>query len=334
MSTPEGTVDQSTGNGTDDPQLIASLLGALGTLNSPDTLEAQQILLRRLALEGDVVNSRSPAARNVTEFVGYINLLGTLQQPEMRAQALAAVLGVAGPNPPLGWLTSTQPLSFVSLLNDRPAGPAQATFPLTFVVRSDFSAALQAAVGFLHQRGCSLPIMAPTVVVLPPAQPGVAAPADVMPYIGRTLDLAATAALGDPETDPIALIRPEGTNGPFAIAANVDPTSATVAATPAAYDGLKCDSTSCTSGALANQSYVPVEPVLATAGFYPAAPLPQPVSNISNDWAHLTNVTGLRPGITSLGDELALLYSPSTVAGSVFAPMLGWIWNGTAFAAP
>jgi hypothetical protein len=323
--------DTSTGG---DEQLLATLLGVLGTLNSPDAVEAQQILIRRLALEGDVIGSRLPAPLNITEMGGYINLLGILQQSEMRAQALAGILGVAGPNPPLGWLTASQPLALVALPNDRPDGSAQATLPLTFAVRSDFSSALQTALSFLHQRGCSLPVIGPTLVTLPPAQPGAPAPADVLPYLGRTLDLASTAALVDPETDPLALVRTQSSSDAFAIAANVSSGTGTVTVDPGAYDGLKCDGTSCTPVALTNQLYVYVGPVLANAGFYPASPLPQPTSVTSSDWAHFTNVTGLRAGVTSLGDELSLLYSPSVVAGSVFASMLGWLWNGSAFVAP
>jgi len=71
----------------------------------PDILEAQRILLLRLALEGDIVQSRMPAPRNITEIGGYVNLLATLQQPELSAQMLSGILGVAGPNPPpAGWV--------------------------------------------------------------------------------------------------------------------------------------------------------------------------------------------------------------------------------------
>jgi hypothetical protein len=64
--------------------------------------------------------------------------------PEILQQALAGALGVAGPNPPLGWITNAMPLSFITLTNDRPAGPAQLGIPLTIAVRSDFVNFLQA----------------------------------------------------------------------------------------------------------------------------------------------------------------------------------------------
>ncbi len=106
------------------PQMVASLLGILQGATSPDAMEAQNILLRRLALQGDVVPSRVPAPRNITEIGGYFNLLQTLQQPDMLSQVLAAILGVAGPTPALGWISNNQPLAFLQMTNDRPAGHA------------------------------------------------------------------------------------------------------------------------------------------------------------------------------------------------------------------
>ncbi|HXE61652.1 MAG TPA: hypothetical protein VN607_13140 [Gemmatimonadaceae bacterium] len=84
---------------------------------------------------------------------------------------------------------------------------------------------------------------------------------------------------------------------------------------------------------LASQSLVDVGPVLANAGFYPGTPLAQPANAADAAWAHFTNVTGLVAGTTKLGDELGLLYDAPTIAGSVFAGALDWVWNGTAFAA-
>jgi hypothetical protein len=78
---------------------------------------------------------------------------------------------------------------------------------------------------------------------------------------------------------------------------------------------------------------IPVAPVLANAGFYPASPLPTPANSAQTAWARFTNVTNLVTGQTRLGDELSLLFQPGVIANSVFASMLDWLWNGTAFAA-
>ncbi|HEX6808623.1 MAG TPA: IPT/TIG domain-containing protein [Gemmatimonadaceae bacterium] len=319
---------------TTDPALVASLANGLMTMlqsaTSPDALEAQSILLRRLALEGDIIPSRVPAPRNITEIGGYFNLLGKLHEPAMREQALAGILGVAGPTTPLGWV-STIPLSMVAVTNDRPAGPAQPTIPLTFYVRSDFVTSTNAALTYLHQRGCTLPL-ASSAPRLPSGMPGATPPADALPFLGRTLDIVAATALSNPATDPIALVKPQGSATPFQIASNVL-NAGSVTVPPAAYDAVQCNSTTCATVTLASQSVVDVAPVLANAGFYPGNPLSQPTNGSDSAWSRFTNVSGLVAGTTKLGDELALLYDAPTIAGSVFAGALDWVWNGAAFAA-
>lgn len=319
---------------TTDPALVASLANGLMTMlqtaTSPDALEAQSILLKRLALEGDIIPSRVPAPRNITEIGGYLNLLGKLHEPAMREQTLAGILGVAGPTTPLGW-TSTIPLTMVPVTNDRPAGPAQPTIPLTFYVRSDFATPTNAALTFLHQRGCTLPLASPAPR-LPSGMPGATPPADALPFLGRTLDIVASAALTNPATDPVALVKPQGSATPFQIASNVL-NAGSVTVPPAAYDAVQCTSTTCSTVTLASQALVDVAPVLANAGFYPGSPLSQPTNDSDSAWTRFTNITGLVAGATKLGDELALLYDAPTIAGSVFAGSLDWVWDGTAFVA-
>ncbi len=317
---------------TSEQRALDALISILQAAGSPDAQEAQTILLRRLALEGDVTPSRIPAPKNITEIGGYLNLLADLSQPEMRAQMLAGILGVAGPNPPLGWLTAQPMLSMVSLANDRPSSPAQPAIPLTVAVRSDFVAALQAALKTLHDQGATLPLLSP-LRPLPPSAPGVSPPDDALPYLGRTLDLVPATALRDPTTDPVALVRAQGSSDPFLPASQVI-TAGSVAVAPANYDALKCDATACSAVQLNGARFVPIAPVLAAAGFYPTAPFPQPTSVASVAWAHFTNVTGLVSGVTKLGDELSLLYPPAAIASSVFADRLYWVWNGTGFAQP
>ncbi len=318
-----------------DPALTSTIVGSLVNLlsssTSPDALEAQNILMRRLALEGDVIGSRVPPPRNITEIGGYFNLLGALSEGAMREQALAGILGVAGPTPAQGWISTTMPLSMVSLPNDRPAGAAQPSIPLNFLVRSDFNLALQAALTTLHATGATLPFSGPPVLTLPPAAPGAPMPANVLTYLGRTLSLSTAAALLAPATDPLALIGPTGSTPPFYIAANVL-NAGTTPVTPANYTALQCTTTTSTTVALTGASFVPVAPILAAAGFYPAAPLPQPANSTQTDWANFTNTTGLVNGVTMLSDELGLLFSPSVIAASVFAPLLNTVWNGTTFA--
>src|SRR5690349_10449798 len=98
-----------TGLSPTEEKVLDTLLDIVRYGGSRDAAEAQAIMLRRLALQGDVVSSRIPAPRNISEVGGYVNLLQTLQQPELEGQMLAAALGVAGPNPPPGWAVSAPP---------------------------------------------------------------------------------------------------------------------------------------------------------------------------------------------------------------------------------
>lgn len=309
-----------------------SLLELFRQAHNPDLCEAQNILLRRLALQGDVVGSRVPAPQNITEIGGYLNLLRELKQEEMLAQMLAGILGVAGPNPPLGWPTPRPSLRMVPLANDRPEGSGQSAIPLWFVVRSDFLPALQQGRNRLHEQGCVLPLSA-SGRRLPPASSFGPAAADLLPYLGRCLEVVPAAALNDPAADLLALVRPAGTTEAFRIAARVlAPGSVPVPA--ADWDALKCDSSSCSVVQITGGQFVPVAPILASAGFYPPTPLPEPVNILSTEWTRLTNVTGLVKGKTKLGDELELLYQAAEIGASVFATMLNWLWDGSTFVNP
>lgn len=328
--------ETSSSNGTPyvDPglsaQLVENLLGVLTSATSPDAVEAQNIIMRRIALEGDVIGSRVPPPLNITEIGGYINLMTSLKETAMREQALAGILGVAGPNPPLGWISNTPPLAMVSVTNDRPAGPAQPAIPLSVLVRSDFVGAVKAAVAHVHKYGATVPFASVPVLHLPMGVPGAAVPADILGYLGRELTLEPAAALADPRTDPLAIVRKAGTSDPWEIAANVL-TATSVTVPPGNYDAIACTPTSKSTVTLTGASLIPLAPILAKAGFYPASPLPLPANSTQTAWARFTNVTGLTAGVTRLGDELSLLYDAETIAGSVFASALDWVWNGSAF---
>lgn len=311
-------------------QIVGSLINLIQANNSPDAIAAQSILMRRLALEGDVVGSRIPPPKNISEIGGYLNLLGTLGETAMREQTLAGILGVAGPTPALGF-QSAQPLSIVSLPNDRPAGTAQPSLPLSVLVRSDFVNAFLGAMKTLHAQGATLPCSGPTAIALPPGGPGSVVPSDLLLYLGRVLTLATSTALIAPVSDPLVLARSAGSTGPFGIAANVL-SAGSVAVTPANYDALQASGGTIATISLIGASLVMVAPLLASAGFYPASPFPAPTTPTDSAWARLTNISGLVAGTTSYGDELALLYPPSVIAASALTPALGYVWNGTIFA--
>ena len=305
-------------------------MGLIGSATSGDALEAQNIILRRIALEGDVVPSRVPAPLNITQIGGYLNLLADLKETAMRSQVLAGILGVAGPSDAAGWLSPKPPYTFSMLPNDRPAGTAQAMLPTVVPMRSDFVHAFLAAMKTLHDQGCMLPLYAgpsslPTTVLDPTTS------VDPLPYLGRVLQIAASMALVDPTTDAVVLARAAGSSDPYQVALN----SLGSAAIPVAtgnYDALVASSSGMNSTTLSGARLVYLNPILATAGFYPGSPLPQPASASDTLWARYTSVAGLIPGQTRLGDELSALYPWTAIAASIFASMSSWVWDGTAFA--
>ena len=120
---------------TAEDRAIDALTRIIDSANSPDMLEAQQIILRRLALSGDLFPSRIPAPANITQVGGYLNLIA--DDAVLRAQVLASALGVAGPNPSPGWEPTLPPIYLAVRANDRPAGASQPAIPVTFSIRSD-----------------------------------------------------------------------------------------------------------------------------------------------------------------------------------------------------
>src|ERR1700734_1076806 len=98
-------------------QLVSNLLSVLTSATSPDAVEAQDIIMRRIVLEGDVVGSRVPPPGNSTEIGEDGTLLTSSEETPMRGQGLAGRLGVAGPTQPLGWITNTQPLAMGDITN-------------------------------------------------------------------------------------------------------------------------------------------------------------------------------------------------------------------------
>ncbi len=331
---PGGTGDPgatgSAGNDAFLTQAATTFFDLIRNASSPDALEAQNIILRRIALEGNVVDSRVPAPRNITEIGGYLNLLGNLNEVEMRSQVLAGILGVAGPNPPLGWTAPSNALGLRPLINDRPAGPGQAALPVTVMVRTDFYDPLQSALKSLHDAGCVLPLVSGPLA-LPVAGGSGTTLLNPLDYMGRTLFVAPGMALSDAATDVLALIRKASTTDAFALAARSSG-SGTVAVPPADYDALQLSAGTIAVVTITAAPMLAVGPILGAAGFTMAGPIPVAGDAPSNQWARFYSIAGLQPGSTRLGDEFALLHSRGEIAASAFAGMQNWVWNGTAFA--
>lgn len=311
-----------------EDRALDALTKILESAISPDMLDAQKIILRRLALAGDLFPSRVPAPLNITQVGGYLNLLA--KEPVLRAQVLASTLGVAGPNPPLGWEPTLPGLYFATRANDRPPGDIQAAIPVTFSIRNDFAAPLDAALKTVHDMGGTLPLLTPVRAL--PAANGSPPPADVLPFLGRTLQIVPSAALKDPATDPIAVGKLGAAVVPQVLSRQSDAAAVNAAGVAAQNWSLfACDAVACIENAI-NGKYIELTPILNSAGWY-QPPLVPPVS-LSNSglWHTFTNVTGLVAGTTKLGTELSMLYNQGEIAQSSLRERLDWIWNGNAFA--
>ena len=313
-------------------KLVDALSDILRSSTAPEALQAQQILLKRLALEGDVVPSRVPAPRNITEIGGYFNLLETLNETAMRTQALASILGVAGPNPLPGFTPTGPVLYDVQRTNDRPAGPTQAGIPVQFSMRNDFAAAFDAALKLVHDAGCALPVLSP-LRALPSFTAGGTPPVDLLPFLGRTLDLMPTLALVDPDQDVFAVAHVDGTATLMTVARQLDataPSAATVVAKK--WGAWTCDANACTE-ATADRTYLPLAPILNAAGWYQPTTIAPSKLSVPGNWSRWTNVSGLVPGVSRFGDELDQRFSAGEVAASSLRDARDYRWNGTTFVA-
>ena len=185
-------------------RVIDTLVQLMQTATRPDVVEAQRILLQRLAYQGDVFPSRVPPPRNITEVGGYLNLLETLGQSTVKAEAVASALGVAGPPPQAVGVDGSVPVGFVEVANDRPSVPVQASISPTLAIRADFSAPFLSALGTIHASGCALPLRTPRPE-LPANQPGATASSldrdAVLAALGRTFEAFPGSLLVDPATD-------------------------------------------------------------------------------------------------------------------------------------
>jgi hypothetical protein len=299
----------------------------------PDVLEAQRLLLQRLATQGDVFPSRIPPPRNITEVGGYLNLLERAGHLDMRTSAVASALGIAAPAVGAD-TTGAVPVGFVQVANDRPAGPAQASIPPLIAIRADFHAPLQAALQTLHASGCQLPLRTPRAT-LPASQPGATATSLDMPLVlaalGRAIEVFPGTVLVDPAVDAIAIARPETpATEPFRLVARELDGGTTVA--EASWVALRASASAVTEDAAAPRRFLEIAPVMHAAGWLHPPPLALPTSSTARGTlVSFVNVTGLVAGETTLGDELALLYTSAEIARSALAAVTAFRWDGAAF---
>lgn len=317
--------------------VVDALVELMRTAVRPDVLEAQRVLLQRLAYQGDVFPSRIPPPQTITEVGGYLNLLQELGQEEVRSGAVASALGVAGPPPQTAGLGGVVPVGFVEVPNDRPDGSAQPSIPPTVTVRADFHAPLLQALAAIRASGCALPLRAPRPQ-LPASQPGATATSvdlgTALAALGRTLEVFPRTVLVDPATDPLAIARLETpATSPLVLAARVLDAGTTVP--QASWVAKRASATAVVDDPPVSLRLLEVAPLLGAAGWSHPTPLVAPASlGEPGTLARFVNLTGLVAGETTLGDELRLLYPPAAIGRSAFATATGSVWDGTGFAAP
>lgn len=317
--------------------LMNALVELIRTGARPDLLEAQRLLLQRLAVQGDVFPARIPPPRNITEVGGYLNLLETAGHYDLRSSAIASALGIAGPSPSAGALAGVVPVGFVDIANDRPTSLAQPSIPPLLSVRADFHAPLAAALAALRAAGCALPLRAPRAV-LPTMQPGASPTAlddtAVLAALGRSLEVFPGTVLVDPAADALALARLDspGTDPIRLVARVLDGSTALPEET---WVAMRASANAVANDPPVLQRYLEVAPIMAGAGWYQPLPLALPTGLVDRGTlVRFRNLTGLVSGETTLGDELSLLYAPAAIARSALAKLAGWIWDGTRFSAP
>jgi hypothetical protein len=233
----------------------------------------------------------------------------------------------------LGWFPTAPVLFFGQRTNDRPAGPYQPSIPVDYSIRSDFAAAWDAAVSAVHDFGATLPVASPARY-LPAARTTTVPPADLMPFIGRTVGLVPSLALNDPATDPLALGH-VGATPLEVVAKQLDATAPKASQVQSQQWKLyTCNATSCQESPPTAGIYVKLTPILNAAGWYQGTPVAPQTLAKPGSWARWTNTTGLIANVTTLGDELSLLYADAEIAASALRERVAYVWNGTDFVAP
>lgn len=312
--------------------LVLALTDVIKGASTPEIQQAQALLLRRLAMQGDVIPSRIPAPRNITEIGGYFNILTDLNETAMRKDMLGAALGLAGADRLDGALGgSVPPMVFTRIANDRLPSPIGDAVPLSVGVRADLAGPLLATVANVRSWGGHLPLWAPPTA-LPAPTGGTGSAPDPLPYLGREVWVAPTTATVDPATDPIVLGRASTDLLPgYRIGIRV--ADGTAGAPKLDWVGLTWDAigNAFVETAIGAVSLLPIDVALAATPFGARPIAAWPAGRGDYAWARLVAPAGLLPGASRLGDELALLWTADQIAESAFATHLDAVWDGAAF---
>ncbi|MDD4346517.1 MAG: hypothetical protein PHZ11_06465 [Desulfitobacteriaceae bacterium] len=310
---------------TTDKELYSVLLDIIKQESSPEVVEARNLMLRRIAMAGDINPSRIPAPQNITQIGGYINLLESIKQEDLRNRMLASVLGVAMPVEVNDFRENGPELFFARRASDRPECVQADTLPLAFYMRNDFLEAFTGVLASLHAVGASLPVYLTSAPLLPPLSSRLPSQEDILAFLGRILELAPTAAFINPEQDPLIVADEDGNAIVYARSGNVQET--TVVKAYVREGGgyvLKEVST----------NLIPITPMMQAAGWYMDKRNSEDQSKPDDPALALRwrNITGLVPGRSAFASELKLLYTQAQIIGSCLRDMLSALWDGEKFA--
>jgi len=311
--------------------LVLALTEVIKGATSPEIQQAQALLLRRLATQGDVIPSRIPAPRNITEVGGYLNFLQTLGETQMRRDMLGSTLGLATGGLDASSGPSVPPLHLTAVANHRPPGAAGADVPLSVAVREDLAPALVTALVDLRTADGMLPLWSPPTALAAPTG-GTGGLSDPLPYLGRQVWVAPTAATVDPENDPVVLGR-AASDSAAGYRLGIRVADGTPGATTEQWTGLAWDPVGMgfVERDLGSVPILPIETALAATVFVARRVPVAPSGRGDYGWARLTATAGLLPGASRLGDELALVWSGDSIRSSAYAPHLDAVWDGSRF---
>jgi hypothetical protein len=307
-----------------DDTFLATLNDIIREALTPEAKAARAVMLQRLAQQGDVIPSRLPAPRSITEIGGYLNLLEELGLPELRSSVLSSVLGVAAP-PPVPELPRVAALPLTTIRNSADRSPMAGV-----AVRADFAAPLAATLARIASAGGSLPLWAPPPV-LPVPVPGTASPgeADALFALGRRLLVAPTQTMKDPDTDPVVLGRVESDpKDRFRLAVRVAAGAAEIV--DEVWQGLVRTDKGVKPVKLGKTPLAPLSVYLDGSGFVVPSVAP-PATQADLGWATATITAGLLPQVSRLGNELALSHGIADIMRSPFASRTYEVWDGARF---
>lgn len=89
-------IQETKANSNNSPaeNLQQCLVKLLENESSSESLAIKNLILRRIAMEGDVMPARIPPPLNITQIGGYLNLMEQLKLSKLQERTLVSILGL------------------------------------------------------------------------------------------------------------------------------------------------------------------------------------------------------------------------------------------------